>query len=33
MNVECPRCNSVKRVSKNVGVVECYCGYIYEVEE
>jgi len=29
--VECPRCNAIKKVTNDTGIVECYCGYIYEV--
>jgi len=33
IEVECPRCNATKKVTNDTGMVECFCGYVYEVEE
>ena len=29
--IKCPKCQAIKRVSDNVGMVECFCGYVYNV--
>jgi Zn ribbon nucleic-acid-binding protein len=30
---KCPRCQAIIKVTNNTGMVECYCGYIYELED
>jgi hypothetical protein len=31
--IKCPRCLAEHKIRKNVGMIECYCGYIFEVNE
>ena len=30
--IKCPRCTAIKKVTNDTGTVECFCGYIYEVQ-
>lgn len=31
--VKCPRCGTERKVSNDTGLVECYCGYVYEIKD